>query len=448
MNIIELRLGHATNSSSSHSIVKAGTSNCSKRNNIPHEYGWENFLLSTPDEKRAYLSQMLHSQLRYEFGLQIASIVCDELFGHNSYAPLGFVDHNSCFIPPVSYENRKIALEFYKELTEAIANDNTVEIAGGNDNSEGNEGVESDDWKWVQQYSYPHDKVVSRVTNKIWRYYNPASGTKMYLDFSKSSPIVKGYEPEYPELIDVKITDYCDSGCAFCYQSSTTKGKHADLGDIVDFAMACKKYKVLEVAIGGGEPTKHPEFGQILEIFKQKKIMANFSTRNYSGFHNFCGEGAVGISISSEKDLEQISKINFPSYKKVIHYIPDMYSLDNLERILSKINYGTILLLGYKGIGRGKNANIILYHHKNVFTILKKYPSVSVSIDTKFANDYSKELAKTKISEKLYKTKEGIHSCYVDLVKKQYGISSYETNLHSFDKMKDIFANWKGNNAR
>ena len=35
--------------------------------------------------------------------------------------------------------------------------------------------------------------------------------------------------PDYPELIDLKITNACEHGCPMCYMSATKNGKHADL---------------------------------------------------------------------------------------------------------------------------------------------------------------------------------------------------------------------------
>lgn len=34
--------------------------------------------------------------------------------------------------------------------------------------------------------------------------------------------------PEFPESIDMKITDYCEVGCPMCHENSSIKGKHAN----------------------------------------------------------------------------------------------------------------------------------------------------------------------------------------------------------------------------
>lgn len=58
-------------------------------------------------------------------------------------------------------------------------------------------------------------------------YKNGNTSVTLYNDGTK----VREYEGTpnivHPESIDVKITNYCDLGCAYCHESSTTEGKHA-----------------------------------------------------------------------------------------------------------------------------------------------------------------------------------------------------------------------------
>jgi len=85
-----------------------------------------------------------------------------------------------------------------------------------------------------------------------------------------------------PYLCDIKITDYCERGCPECYQNSSREGKHASLDSIVRFI---KKYPhVMEVAVGGGEPTLHPQFDKIVNMLSGSGIRVNFTTRNLKWF--------------------------------------------------------------------------------------------------------------------------------------------------------------------
>jgi hypothetical protein len=51
-----------------------------------------------------------------------------------------------------------------------------------------------------------------------------ADGTKIRTTADEENP-----QPELPESIDLKITDYCDAGCAWCHENSTIHGNsHVD----------------------------------------------------------------------------------------------------------------------------------------------------------------------------------------------------------------------------
>src|SRR5690348_9592321 len=71
------------------------------------------------------------------------------------------------------------------------------------------------------------------------------------------------WSPHGPELIDISITNWCDKGCPFCYRKSTPKGCHMSVADYTAVIKQAAAMDVLQVAIGGGNPTQHPEFQQI-----------------------------------------------------------------------------------------------------------------------------------------------------------------------------------------
>ena len=82
-------------------------------------------------------------------------------------------------------------------------------------------------------------------------------------------------ELTYPEFYDVKITDYCEGNCSYCYMDSTCKGKHhTDILGKIDsyFGKMSDNERPFQVAIGGGEPTTHPEFIECLAKFSDLGI--------------------------------------------------------------------------------------------------------------------------------------------------------------------------------
>lgn len=61
---------------------------------------------------------------------------------------------------------------------------------------------------------------------------NLENGTKIH---ETINPDDKEFKFDFSESCDLNITDYCDGGCAWCYQGCTLKGKHANLDGVKFF---------------------------------------------------------------------------------------------------------------------------------------------------------------------------------------------------------------------
>jgi hypothetical protein len=195
--------------------------------------------------------------------------------------------------------------------------------------------------------------------------------------------------------------------------------------------------QTFEIAIGGGEPTSHPEFISVINCAHENGIKPSFSTRNIdwlcTNWYEINGKvGAVGISIDNEFDLEEIlSRLNLLKGLKctlqVIVGSCDEYSLQKIFEI-SNMFYRQVLLLGWKNTNRGEKGPD---YKINLGKILDKYFDndgdwfgPNLSFDTMLVNEYKEWLEKN--SNPWYFTiKEGAHSMYVDCVTKKMAKSSY-----------------------
>ena len=63
----------------------------------------------------------------------------------------------------------------------------------------------------------------------------------------------------------LQITTKCNMLCPHCCYSCNKNGKHADWMTLVD-AVAFARQHTDSIAIGGGEPTLHPMFFNLLRI--------------------------------------------------------------------------------------------------------------------------------------------------------------------------------------
>lgn len=279
INIHNVRLGHATNSSSSHSIViiPKGT-NLRDDGYICYDdddyYGWDNFTLSNPESKKQYLVSQFANSLEESVGPHKASELIKEWFdvdfaigkgGWNDSEILKSpnIDHQSVLTFPMLTES------YAKDLVEGLSNNDQVVIFGGNDNSEPMEQPEgSRPLAEIEQFREVSSryKCRTRKDGKYYIMYSPDSGNKIRLSFDQvhlDNP-AEGYEKSYtPELVDVKITNKCSYGCDFCLTPDT-------LISTLEGVKPIKDIKVGEFVIVFDENKKELTHISIAEIYERE----------------------------------------------------------------------------------------------------------------------------------------------------------------------------------
>lgn len=164
------------------------------------------------------------------------------------------------------------------------------------------------------------------------------------------------FEPAFAENCDVKITDQCDGGCAFCYEGCTVNGKH---GDILNYKFLDTLHPYTELAINGNDLT-HPDLFVFLQKMKDKKIIVNMTVnqihfeRRYQAIRFLVEQGFIhGLGVSLREPTKYfIEKIKtIPN--AVIHVINGIVSMPDLDMLAG--NGLKILILGYKNLRRGES---------------------------------------------------------------------------------------------
>lgn len=419
---------------------------------------------TTADAKTQYVVAQLVTNLRRNnlTTFEIQKLVYDVIgvwldesqIGDPKY-PDVYVDHQSRL--SVSSNN----IDFWKNFHKFVLRDDVV-ILGGNDNEDSPFGfvpAESDRLDWFQSCTDKDESDLRiRQDGDTWVFFNTATGTKSRISFTDdNTPYVKA---SAPELVDLKITDYCNMGCIFCYQGSTKQGKHAPKEKIFKIIRQLSKIGVFEIAIGGGEPTLHPDFVEILKYAHEHGIKPNFTTYNLSWMKKDSilkavaqYAGGVGISIHSMKDLErfkiardtlwQISD-RYPQVMVMAQHVLGTLPVVDTTRLFEYAidKYIPLLILGYKDVGFGKNFNPDDF--SDFPTVLKlsfadKNKWCSISVDTAIINQYPDLLKVLDVSEILASSEEGKFSCYIDAVKDEMGPSSYAP-----DQMSSLPTTYRG----
>lgn len=163
---------------------------------------------------------------------------------------------------------------------------------------------------------------------------------------------------DFPENADIKITDYCDAGCAYCHENSTVKGVHGDLRRIEKTLDSL--HAGTEMAVGGGNALAHPDLIWFLEKLKSKGVLANITInqkhlRPYKDLIcKLVAENLVhgiGVSLVDSSNKDDFDFVDTLGNNVVIHVIAGV--LD--EKDFDVLKGRKILILGYKNLRRGSS---------------------------------------------------------------------------------------------
>lgn len=453
MYLKQFRHGFATNSSSSHSVILADTPQADDdADNF--EYGWNNFILASDQAKRDYLfvqsrDSFLGTPEWDEFVALVSpspdALIPERDSWRGQDALPGYVDHDSAGLVAAS------TLDGVRAVLEWLENPR-ITVLGGNDNEEydfGIPGVTFDPWDLHNYRSRPeHGGTV---------YFNPRNGDKLH--FFREQVNFDNYIATAPELVDIKLTDWCDLGCKFCYQDSTRKGLHAPYQVISRTLMDLSLNNVFEVALGGGEPMAHPDFARILDKCLELDIVPNFTTRNYkalstpefAAYADKCG--SIGVSIATPADVAELMAvedlITVDRRKLSLQVAMGAQSPEDFESMLALLAetnaFSGVILLGYKDVGRGHRAKgqrwyddsrldsaadpIAMFQKFAAGRRATQYPnrrySMTLSMDTEMVRSTQEYLRRAGVNPVLFMKHEGRVSCYIDAVTLRIAPSSY-----------------------
>lgn len=255
---------------------------------------------------------------------------------------------------------------------------------------------------------------------------------------------------EFPENMDVKITNQCDMGCPMCHENSTVDGLH---GDILNpqFINTLRPYT--EMAIGGGNPLAHPDLIPFLEKLKESKVVANMTVnqvhfeKSQDMVKKLVDDGLInglGVSLvnANDKFVELIKQ--YPN--AVIHTINGLLKPSDIEVLQN--NGLKMLILGYKTFRRGidwyvtDHENIVVkksWLYDNLSDIIEKFSVVSFDNLAIEQLEVSRLMSKDEWNE-FFMGEDGNYTMYIDLVKQQFARCSIaEVRYDLLDDVVDMF---------
>lgn len=265
------------------------------------------------------------------------------------------------------------------------------------------------------------------------------------------------FEPEFPESMDIKITNSCDRNCPFCHEASTPHGKH---GDILNLPFIDTLHPFTELAIGGGNPLSHPDLIPFLEKLKERNLIPSMTVnqvhflQNLTLLKQLTDEKLIyGLGVSYTPDLIlggnnslKDALRQFPN--AVIHVINGIISVDELK---SRAGCGfKLLILGYKDFRRGStnlsaNYEGIQTRQRELYDMLPKIIEEKwfkvVSFDNLTIQQLDvKRLMTEEAWQRFYMGDDGGFTMYIDAVNEEYAVSSVSTERYKLkNNIREMF---------
>lgn len=295
--------------------------------------------------------------------------------------------------------------------------------------------------------------IIGRYQNGNYTVTILSDGTKIRendLDF---------LEPAFAENCDVKITDKCDGGCAFCYEGCTPNGKH---GDILNPKFLDTLHPYTEMAINGND-LSHPDLVPFMHKMKEKNIFLNMTVnqihfeRHFDTIKQWIDDKLIyGLGVSLREPTDEFIDMVKQIPNAVIHTINGVTSVHDLTLLAG--HHLKVLILGYKHLRRGGT----YYADNDEFVNalqedLDKYlfPEIIrndwfdvVSFDNLAIKQlHIQEHMPKEQWDEFYMGNDGNYTFYIDMVEGTFGKNSLATERFPImDNIDDMFNKVKETN--
>ncbi len=274
--------------------------------------------------------------------------------------------------------------------------------------------------------------------------------------YSSRWSYVKGFKERYPErawrpvafspvpeTVDVSVTDACSFGCSYCYQDSRPRRPHAPR-DLVSTIIRGFDQPPYQVAIGGGEPTQHPDFEWILREARALGTVPNYTTAGHAmtqpiidATNEVCG--GVALTYHAFRGIDWFTE----TYAKLrralrvqlnVHLIADVDVAANLGALVDRVGalgpLNLVLLAYYEGVGRSTSGGVM---PKRVYD-RELPPAIRRAMGAGFKVAFSEGLlpyflsrSEVGVDTRFAMCAEGRFSCYFD-PRGCIGVSSFSSD--------------------
>lgn len=260
----------------------------------------------------------------------------------------------------------------------------------------------------------------------------------------------KEFRPEFPDTLDINITNKCDGGCPFCYNSSTKEGNHGILFDWE--GNPCQEWMkslrpFTEVAINVND-LSHPQLKQLLVYLRQKQVVTNITINQkhferpeiFSALQGLHRKGlffGIGVSIGDDTLGEEFFQKLKCFDHAVVHVVAGVVERAQLMQMFNRDL--RLLILGFKFKGRGDQygrtyCSSIEYNldmlRENIRAIVELKLFKVVAFDNLALRQLNikrrlfEDTGKLEDWDAFYSGDDGTHTFYIDAVSETFAQSS------------------------
>ncbi|ASI98446.1 radical SAM/SPASM domain-containing protein [Thermococcus celer] len=178
-----------------------------------------------------------------------------------------------------------------------------------------------------------------------------------FIDDLIRNDVILPYNPENPSFfppgaIAVEITHKCNLQCEHCYVGIRENPSVLSLEAFKKIVREMEEMSCYALAIGGGEPTLHPDFEKILRAIYNSKVRAHIVTNGTTNIADYLEKYAdkkrnsfeVTVSIDGPKDIHEKIRKN-AVFDRIIENIQKLAELGwkpHIQTTVSLKNYYSI----------------------------------------------------------------------------------------------------------